>query len=168
MNHLLEAAKAAMEAIQKNHEWHQTYDEHGGYPDSELCIANENTIPRLRAAIQEAEAERDAGKDEKGLTVEEVAQVLWHRFAPEHHIDWADEVHKAEYIAAAEAILYAAPPQDRDAERLDWLANRVLACDYGDSSAGQIGWRIRADLPQILMYGESISAAIDAAMKEKP
>lgn len=63
-----------------------------------------------------------------------------------------------------------------DAERYRWLANRVLACDYGDNDAPgeQIGWRIRHDLlaqhgkrQPAFMYGASINAAIDAAKADK-
>jgi hypothetical protein len=54
-----------------------------------------------------------------------------------------------------------------DAERYRWLANKVLACDYGDNASRgeQVGWRIcgvwRDGKP--LMFGPSIAAAIDAA-----
>jgi len=50
--------------------------------------------------------------------------------------------------------------------RLLWLANAVLACDYGDNDSGQIGWRIRADVRdgEPLMFGPSINAAIDNAI----
>ena len=29
---------------------------------------------------------------------------LWHRFAPEHHMDWEEESHKAEYLDAVDGI----------------------------------------------------------------
>ena len=29
---------------------------------------------------------------------------LWHRFAPESHMDWEEERHKAEYLAAVDGI----------------------------------------------------------------
>jgi hypothetical protein len=57
--------------------------------------------------------------------------------------------------------------------RYSWLANRVLACDYGDNDkSGHVGWRIRADLlppkyqtrAPAFMYGPSIDAAIDARL----
>ena len=55
-----------------------------------------------------------------------------------------------------------------DSLRYKWLANRVLACDYGDNNAPgeQIGWRIRGDLKadsEPFMLGASIDTAIDAA-----
>lgn len=37
--------------------------------------------------------------------LERVAQELWSRFAPEHHIEWEDEQGKAEYRLAAKAVL---------------------------------------------------------------
>lgn len=51
--------------------------------------------------------------------------------------------------------------------RYKWLANRVLACDYGDNDTKQIGWRLRQESGPI-MFGESIDVAIDAAMREQP
>ena len=61
---------------------------------------------------------------------------------------------------------------------LNWLGNRVLACDYGDNDAPgeQIGWRIRHDLLRgpngerqpAFMYGKSFGEAITAELaKEK-
>jgi hypothetical protein len=42
-------------------------------------------------------------------TREAVAFELWQRFAPVHHIGWADETHKAEYYAAADGVLAVLP-----------------------------------------------------------
>lgn len=55
-----------------------------------------------------------------------------------------------------------------DAERYHWLANRVLAGDYGDNPAKEVGWRVRSDLRngEHFMLGESIDAAIDSARGE--
>jgi hypothetical protein len=58
----------------------------------------------------------------------------------------------------------------KDAERYKWLANRVLACDYGDNDAPgmQIGWRIVHNLlatsgrQPAFMYGQSIDQAVDS------
>lgn len=77
-------------------------------------------------------------------------------------------------VDAVRAILAAAAPHAQ--ARYEWLANRVLACDYGDNDKpGQIGWRIRHNLlptnggrQPAFMYGKSIDEAIDAAMKENP
>jgi hypothetical protein len=56
-----------------------------------------------------------------------------------------------------------------DATRLNWLANEVLYCDYGDNNmpGKQIGWGIRASRrnKEPFMYGASIKEAIDAAIQ---
>lgn len=51
----------------------------------------------------------------------------------------------------------------KDKARYKWLADRVLACDYGDNERRKIGWRISGS-GYLLMYGNSIDTAIDAAM----
>ncbi|WP_439398778.1 hypothetical protein ACRQ5Q_15335 [Bradyrhizobium sp. PMVTL-01] len=45
---------------------------------------------------------------ESGLK-ENVAFELWQRFAPVHHVGWANETHKAEYYSAAEGVLALIP-----------------------------------------------------------
>lgn len=42
-------------------------------------------------------------------TREIIAFELWQRFAPMHHVGWADETHKAEYYAAADGVLVYIP-----------------------------------------------------------
>lgn len=37
--------------------------------------------------------------------MEQAAIMLWHRFAPESHMEWPEETHAAEYRGAAEEIL---------------------------------------------------------------
>lgn len=56
----------------------------------------------------------------------------------------------------------------RDTERLNWLANTVLACDFGDNSHPdkKIGWRVMEFLAPV-MYGASIAEAIDSAMAQE-
>lgn len=55
--------------------------------------------------------------------------------------------------------------KDREIERLrarlNWAANELLACDYGDNHAPgqQIGWLVKRTERRI--YGASIDAAID-------
>jgi hypothetical protein len=34
----------------------------------------------------------------------EIAKVIWHRFAPTHHIGWDDETHQAEYLFTVDGI----------------------------------------------------------------
>lgn len=50
--------------------------------------------------------------------------------------------------------------------RYIWLADKVLACDYGDNDTqGEaVGWNIRHCKGPDKIYGTSIDAAIDAAM----
>ena len=36
---------------------------------------------------------------------EQIAIALWHRFAPEGHMEWSEETHQAEYRDAADAVL---------------------------------------------------------------
>jgi len=47
--------------------------------------------------------------------IEQAAILLWHRFAPEDHIEWEDDQHQAEYRMAASAVLALAHPQDASA-----------------------------------------------------
>ena len=51
-----------------------------------------------------------------------------------------------------------------DSERLAWLADTVLCCDYGDNQRRLPGWRVREFIAPI-MYGHSIADAIDSAME---
>jgi len=55
-----------------------------------------------------------------------------------------------------------------DTERLDWLANTVLCCDYGDNHhpGHLIGWRVM-DFIAPVAYGRSVREAIDAAMEQE-
>lgn len=46
MTTLQEAAQRALKALEFNDKWHQDYDDHGGYPGSELHC--ENTSARHR------------------------------------------------------------------------------------------------------------------------
>jgi hypothetical protein len=58
-------------------------------------------------------------------------------------------------------------------ERYQWAANELLACDYGDSDRNEIGWvvygwrDIRGGTGRRI-YGPTIDAAIDAALKDRP
>lgn len=38
---------------------------------------------------------------------EQIAKVIWHRYAPDHHETWEDEQYQAEYLDCAAAILAA-------------------------------------------------------------
>lgn len=51
--------------------------------------------------------------------------------------------------------------------RLNWAANELLACDYGDNPEGlQVGWTVFGSSTRKI-YGASINAAIDAALENK-
>ena len=62
----------------------------------------------------------------------------------------------------------------RDAGRYRWLANEMLACDYGDNDQKQVGWimaewrhKTNRFIPHDQLrriFGDSINEAIDAAM----
>lgn len=45
---LLTHANALAEALEKNHQWHQDYDEYEGYPDSELFETNTQALAAFR------------------------------------------------------------------------------------------------------------------------
>lgn len=97
--------------------------------------------------------------------------------SPKSKPEWiaADEIEslRAKLATAKDSLekAYAQLAQyKQDAERFKWLANRVLACDYGDNNLEGIwiGWRIINNLRDgvSFMFGSSINEAIDAAMKE--
>ena len=39
-----------VEALEANHKWHQDYDDHGGYPESDLCEQNEAALTAAQQA----------------------------------------------------------------------------------------------------------------------
>lgn len=43
--------------------------------------------------------------EQPAIDLEQIAVLLWHRFAPEYHIEWQDEQHKAEYLDVAKAVI---------------------------------------------------------------
>lgn len=46
------ALKLALEAAEANHKWHQDYDDHGGYPGSDLETTNVAAIAAARTALE--------------------------------------------------------------------------------------------------------------------
>ncbi len=54
-----DSLKAALEkcaiAVQKNHKWHQDYDEYDGYPECDLCQTNLNALsdPTVQAVLNQ-------------------------------------------------------------------------------------------------------------------
>lgn len=54
----------------------------------------------------------------------------------------------------------------KDAERYQWLVDKVMACDYGDNDKGRVGWIIGHCKGPKWIEGLSIDAAIDSARAE--
>jgi len=53
-------------------------------------------------------------------------------------------------------------------ERLHWLSNEVMLCDYGDNNEGPVGWQLhRYDGAKKTIIGQSIEQAIDTALTRK-
>lgn len=49
--------------------------------------------------------------------------------------------------------------------RINWLANEVMACDYGDNETGQVAWKYhKYDGSKQSIEGASIDRAIDATL----
>lgn len=46
-----ELLEKTLKVLEENHKHHQEYDEHGGYPDSQLALDNVSAIAALRGAI---------------------------------------------------------------------------------------------------------------------
>lgn len=55
----------------------------------------------------------------------------------------------------------------RDARRYRWLADKVMASDYGDNDRGVVSWNIRHHKGPHWIDGDSIDAAIDAAIAQE-
>lgn len=96
----------------------------------------------------------------------------------DHEDAWQLAIHKRRESNIARCyldLLSKLPSADTEfLAMLNWLGDRVLACDYGDNDAeGQeIGWRIRHDLLRgpngerqpAFMYGKSFGEAIKRSM----
>lgn len=93
------------------------YEDHTAIKNSNLLLLIDSALSDHPANPQPVRAEDWPGFAEMddtpatlprpALSREEGAKILWHRFAPDHHIEWEDESHKAEYLAAYDAILSA-------------------------------------------------------------
>lgn len=77
--------------------------------------------------------------------------------------DWMMKCHRLE----AELAALRADAEANKA-RYTWLADKVLACDYGDNDKGCVGWNIKHCKGPTWIAGDSIDTAIDAARKEAP
>lgn len=102
---------------------------------------------------------------EKRMTVEqalkEIAQIC---------------IDRHEHFGLALVPLESAAEIEALRARLNWVANELLACDYGDNDKGGVGWTVFGwrDVNGIhsivppertrKIYGKSIDAAIDAAI----
>lgn len=53
---LRQAAMSALWALDINDRWHYANDEHGGYPESELCDQTQAAIATLRTALAQQAA----------------------------------------------------------------------------------------------------------------
>lgn len=51
--------------------------------------------------------------------------------------------------------------------RYQYLANATLDCDYGDNRTKRVGWCLRFTHREPILFGDSIDAAIDAAIAER-
>lgn len=68
---------------------------------------------------------------------EQIAINLWHRFAPEGHMEWSEERHAAEYRDAADAVLFLAHSSKKsEADSLQAASLKKLAA----------ACRVKADL----------------------
>jgi len=94
---------------------------------------------------------------------EELAKLLWHRFAPEHHIEWEDEPHKAEYRSTAEdalkliAVLASPLPTGTDYAGLVEATREVVRAAWNlcDNTAN-------ANPPEVPQeYWDGLSSALD-------
>lgn len=51
LNEAIEALMSAYRALEENDKWHDKYDEHEGYPDSELCETNAAALSKARLVL---------------------------------------------------------------------------------------------------------------------
>lgn len=121
----------------------------------EMVYAAPRDILALLDALDAAKRERDEARAQRDQTAREF-----------------DAAWGAAVKANTERDALAA-----DARRYRWLADRVLACDYGDNDdpGARVGWRIKRKLVEdwpadwagrgpVIAFGPSIDAAIDAAI----
>lgn len=120
--------------------------------------------------------------DERAALREQIAEALWHRYAPSHHIAWADEPHRAEYIDPAEAILAAIEPAIRADERarvvevlhdgmdaLDALVGERLGGDADDDEGKPLRGSYQTFIPwSTRSQARAALAAIRAALDDGP
>lgn len=122
----------ALAALRANHQHHQDYDEHAGYPESELCEQNMKAIAALELQVADA---RDAAIDYESLFWLAARDYVFFATYNEDIKDWDNCWHTAVncndtfYYASADATSLA---KGREKEV------RVIAEKYGWS--GVVAW----------------------------
>jgi hypothetical protein len=77
-----------------------------------------------------------AGSVADGLLRERIAINLWHKFAPEHHMEWEEETHQAEYLLAADDVLFLTRNEPQAVQVTDADVERAWAAIVGSDVAG--------------------------------
>lgn len=85
----------------------------GGVCAWDTCLVSPETLQeclRIELAGANLAHAREAVAQEPvavpaGALTERIAKLLWERFAPEHHVEWEGETHKAEYRSVADDVL---------------------------------------------------------------
>lgn len=88
-------------------------------------------------------------------------------FETRQNDEWCDELDAWLLGLSGRSAPETSAPH-RDTERLKWLANTVLCCDYGDNShpSKLIGWRV-VEFVAPVIYGKTLEEAIDAGMDDE-
>lgn len=125
--------------------------------ESNLALRVENE--RLRAAL---DGIRVYGSDTLSGRVDGPDDREWQRESVREMTKRAREA----LSANPSAVETSAP--HRDTERLKWLANTVLCCDYGDNShpSKLPGWRVMEFVAPVI-YGKTLQEAIDTGMDDE-
>ncbi len=157
-----------LEALEANHLWHQDYDDHGGYMDSELEARNVQAIATVRAAVKTASERAQVTQAAVGALerfnategVGELDAIERLRFFCSLSMRGQDWLDVEPFFDALSKPPIAAPAGDdrsraseADTRRLDWLDSQREAYGFADVHEGNV-WEIRG------AYG-SIRQAID-------
>lgn len=113
-----------LEAVKANHQWHQLYDEHGGYPDSELYETNTSVLdPKTTTTTYVADNCDGAGRDlppPPGATI--ALEALLDSFGDHGDREDAWEVILAYADIRARAAIEAGEPKGTERVSSTWLA----------------------------------------------
>jgi hypothetical protein len=122
---LTKEATEALRVLRKHHEWHQEYDEHGGYVDSELEVDTTSAIIGLRNAL--------SNPTPKPVTVEAVGEEesmdTWHHVVT--HDRCQDEIARLKDLAYADDETTWKQMAEHLKRRLE-KAPRPVASDRGE------------------------------------